>query len=90
MIIKNNSIDIWVIPYRNFVEEHGAAHLDKNIAVAYRKASGRERTRHICSSIRDGLIYAWESQHKDAQEDFKFALGLNYDALRKKYEAALS
>ena len=88
MIIKNNGIDVFVMPYASFIEEHGPAYLDKNIAKTYERLTGREKTRHICSSIQGGYIFAWESPFpRNVSKDFRFALSLDFSTLMKKYEA---
>lgn len=88
MLIKNNEIDVFVIPYASFIEEHGTACLDKNIAKTYERLTGRENARHICSSIQSGYIFAWESPFpRDVNKDFRFALSLDFSTLREKYEA---
>ncbi|HVI40573.1 MAG TPA: hypothetical protein VM577_07935 [Anaerovoracaceae bacterium] len=88
VVQSSNQIDVYVEPYQDFVTTNGEAKLDKKIALAYKSATNRKGRGNICSSIQKGYIFAWESQSADIQEDFQFALSLDYEALQQKYEEA--
>lgn len=88
MIVQNNRIDVFVIPYRSFIEEHGTTSLDNNIMKTYKKSTGREKVKRVCSSIQGGYIFAWVSPFpQDVKRDFQFSLSLDYEAIKQQYEA---